>query len=235
MPPDLPDWGDFLLRACHDLRAPLRAVTANAELLLQRPEKREGPEFEQILNFMTAGATNAGLLVDGLSNYAQALRVQPNPLVISIGILLRSVLAKLAPEIQASGSEVIAGDMPRVACDPDRVMQMFENLLRNAIEQRGDAAPRIHVTSREEGTEWIFAVQDNGPGIDAEDLERIFRPFERLRRTHPGAGLGLTICRQIATAHGGRIWAESAVGAGTTVYFTLAADDRTSSAAPELA
>jgi signal transduction histidine kinase len=235
MPADPQDWGDFLLRACHDLRAPLRAVTVNAELLRRRPESREGPEFERILNFMTDGASNAGLLLDGLSNYAQALRVQPNPLLISTGVLLRSVLAKLAPEIQASGAEVIAGDMPRVACDPDRVMQMFENLLRNAIEQRGEAAPFIHITAREEGPEWIFAVRDNGPGIESEDLERIFRPFERLRRTHAGAGLGLTICRQIAAGHGGRIWAESAAGAGVTFYFTLPAGNQTMPAAAELA
>jgi signal transduction histidine kinase len=100
-------------------------------------------------------------------------------------------------------------------------MQLFENLLRNAIQQRGEVPPRIHISAQENPSQWLFAFSDNGLGIEAEDLERIFRPFERLGRHHGGAGLGLAICREIVAGHGGRIWAESKPGAGTTIHFTI--------------
>jgi chemotaxis family two-component system sensor kinase Cph1 len=221
MAQDRQELREFLFRACHDLRAPLRAVRANTELLLKAPEKREGPEFEQIMGFIANGATKADSLVDALSNYALALSVQPNRLPVSTDVLLRNVLLKMEAEIRGSDAEITHDDLPRLTGDPDRLMQLFENLLRNAIQQRGDAAPRIHISASQRDREWIFAVRDNGPGIEAEDLERIFRPFERLRRERGGAGLGLTVCREIVAGHGGRIWVESVVGDGATVYFTV--------------
>jgi chemotaxis family two-component system sensor kinase Cph1 len=209
---------EFLLRACHDLRAPLRAVTVHAELL-ERAAQRNG-DLEPSLGFVTDGARTINSLVDALSKYALSLHVEPNPLPVSTGVLLRSVLAKLAPEIRDRGAEVTYGDLPRVSGDPDRLMQLLEQLLSNAIRHSGET-PRIHISAREEESEWIFAVQDNGPGIDPRDLERIFRPFEKLRPGRGGSGLGLASCREIVAGHGGRIWAESAVGEGTTIYFTL--------------
>jgi len=212
---------DFLIRACHDLRTPLRAVRTNSELLLRDPERRTGPEFEQILGFLVNGAKSADFLVDGLANYALSLRVQPAALPVSTTVLFNGAVAKLAPEIRSTAAEITHEELPRISCDPDRVMQLFENLLRNAIQQRGDSAPHIHVSAGEEAGEWIFSVHDNGRGIESESLERIFRPFERLSRDHPGSGLGLAICREIVAGHGGRIWAESVVGSGSTFHFTL--------------
>jgi signal transduction histidine kinase len=218
---DRQEFREFLLRACHDLRTVLRAVRTNAELLLQAPEQRERKQSEEILRFLVSGARNADTLVDALSNYALALHTQPNSCAVSTGVLLRTVLAKLAAEIRDSDAEVTYDELPRLIGDPDRLMQLFENLLRNAIQHRGDPAPHIQVSAQQQNGEWLFAVHDNGPGIEAEDLGRIFRPFERLRRDRGGAGLGLTICREIVLTHRGRIWAESVVGRGTTVYFTL--------------
>jgi signal transduction histidine kinase len=215
---------DLLLKAAHDLRTPLRAVRTSAELLLKAPEKRQGPEFEEIMGFLADGARNASAMVDGLANFALALHVERNPLPAPTGALLRGVLAKLAAEIKESGAEIQYHDLPRVAGDPDRLMQLFENLLRNAIQHRGDAPPRIEVSAREVSGEWIFAVRDHGPGIPADALERIFRPFERLTRKQAGAGLGLAICREIVAGHGGRIWAEPAGGNGTAFYFTIPAE-----------
>jgi signal transduction histidine kinase len=209
---------DFLLRACHDLRAALRAVRANAKLL---PGKRDPREMEEVLGFMIEGARNADLIIDGLVNYAMALRVQISPAPVPTGAVLRTVLANIAPEVNASGAAITYDGLPEVQGDPDRLMQLFENLLRNAIQQRGEAPPRIHVSAQENANQWLFAISDNGPGIDAGDLERMFRPFERLGRNHGGAGLGLAICREIVTGHGGRIWAESKPGAGTTIHFTI--------------
>jgi signal transduction histidine kinase len=222
MTKDRQEMRDFLIRACHDFRAPLRAVTTNAELLLRAPEQRA--DFEKCLGFLVTGARNANALVDGLASYALALHVQPGPVPVPVEVLLRNALAKLAAEIRSSGAEITYDELPRVTGDADRLLQLLENLLGNALRHRGDAAPRIHISARAQGDEWIFAVRDNGPGIEPEELERIFRPFERLRPGNGGSGLGLASCREIVTGHGGRIWAESAPGQGATFYFTLRRD-----------
>ena len=215
---------DLLLKAAHDLRTPLRAVRTSVELLLKAPEKRQGPEFDEIMGFLVNGARNASAVADGLANFALALHVERNALPVSTGALLRGVLAKLATEIKQSGAEIHYHDLPRVPGDPDRLMQLFENLLRNAIEHRGATPPRIEVSARDVSGEWIFAVRDHGPGIPADSRERIFRPFERLTRERAGAGLGLAICREILVGHGGRIWAEAAEENGTAIYFTIPAE-----------
>jgi signal transduction histidine kinase len=212
---------DFLLRACHDLRASLRAVRTSAELALSPRANPEPQQAEQILGFMVDGVRKADLIIDGLVNYALALRIQASPMPVDTGVLLRSVVTTMAPEIRESAADVTHAALPKVSGDPDRLMQLFENLLRNALRYRGQAPPRVHVSAQQQGAQWLFAISDNGPGIETADLDRIFRPFERLRTSDGGAGLGLAICREIVSGHGGRIWAESKPGAGTTVYFTV--------------
>jgi signal transduction histidine kinase len=112
-----------------------------------------------------------------------------------------------------------------VSGDPDRLMEVFENLLHNALYYRGPAPPLIHIAAERRAEEWLFAVRDNGPGVEAADLESIFQPFVRLHgKRREGPGLGLAICRVIVERHGGRIWAESQAGAGAAFLFTLPAD-----------
>ena len=215
---------EFLMRAAHDLRSPVRSLRTGAELL-QSPEKRNGPELEQILSFMMEGARKLDSLVDGLSNLAVAMSSKQSGFrPTRIDVVLRSAIARLRDPIRESGAEVRYGDLPTVTGDPDRLTQLFENLLRNAIQHRGDQPPVIEIQAEAGDGTWRFAVQDNGPGVEPEYLDRIFRPFERLTRTGPGSGLGLAICREIVARHRGRIWAASQAGAGTTIYFTLPAD-----------
>lgn len=102
-------------------------------------------------------------------------------------------------------------------------MQLFQNLIGNAIKFQAAEAPRIHVSAKRRNSDWIFAVRDNGIGIPKEHQERIFTIFQRLhhRDDYPGTGLGLALCKKIVERHGGRIWVESAVGRGSTFYFTI--------------
>ena len=102
---------------------------------------------------------------------------------------------------------------------------LFQNLLSNALKFRGPEPPRIHVWAQPQGAEWVFAVQDNGIGIDAQHAERIFEMFQRgpTARDYPGTGMGLAICKKIIEQHKGRIWVDSAPGQGATFFFTLPA------------
>jgi light-regulated signal transduction histidine kinase (bacteriophytochrome) len=101
--------------------------------------------------------------------------------------------------------------------------QLFQNLVGNAVKFHGNENPRVHVSARRNGKEWIFAVKDNGIGIDPRHQDRIFAIFQRLhsRKAYPGTGIGLAICKKIVERHGGRIWVDSAEGQGTTFYFTM--------------
>jgi signal transduction histidine kinase len=132
---------------------------------------------------------------------------------------------KLDKELRHCGGKVSYDDLPRVTGDPDRLMQVFENVIRNSLSHRGESTPQIHIEACLQEADWVFAVRDNGPGVEDAALERIFRPFERLKGGGPtGAGLGLTISRAIVERHGGRMWAESEPGTGATIFFTLPKD-----------
>jgi len=212
---------EFLLRACHDLRTPLRSVRAQAELLLRDGLTTDTSDFEKRLGFIRDGAKRIEQLADGLVSYAWALDNSGNQFQhTKTDVLVRAILARLQGELRDAGAQVTYGELPRVLGNPDRLMQVFENLLRNAIQFRGTEPPLIRIAAEKQGGEWLFAISDNGSGVEAAYLESIFRPFERLSARPSGPGLGLTICRTIIERHGGRIWAESN-GAGTTFLFTL--------------
>jgi len=214
---------EFLLHASHDLRAALRAIRVPTDLLLKGCQTAQVPGLEERLGLIVDAAQKIDLLADGIASYAIALQIrkelfQPAPM----DVLFRAVLATLNKELRANDARVTNETLPHVSGDPDRLMEVFGNLLHNALRHRGPDPPQIQITVERRGDEWLLAVRDNGPGVEAAYLESIFRPFVRLHgRQYAGPGLGLAICRVIVERHGGRIWAESAPGAGATFLFTL--------------
>ncbi len=216
---------EFLLRACHDLRAAARAVRTHSELFRKDAARWQDPAVDQRLGFIVGGSHKIDLLLDGLVHYSLALQTDPASFQPArTDVLLRFVLAQLRKDLQAAGAEVVYGELPEVLGNSDRLMQLFDNLLRNALAHRAEAPPRIEIGAVRQDALWLFTVRDNGLGVEAGFLESIFQPFERLdRRNGTGAGLGLAICRAIVERHGGRIWAESQPGAGAAFCFTLQA------------
>ncbi len=142
----------------------------------------------------------------------------------SIRTVLDRVRANLKMMIEDSGAAVTYADpLPEVEADETQLTQLFQNLIGNGIKFRSDRPPQIHVSARRNGDGWVFAVRDNGIGIEPQYWEQIFVIFQRLhtRQKYPGTGIGLAVCKRIVERHGGKIWLDSQPGQGTTFYFTL--------------
>ena len=211
---------EFLLRLCHDLRSSLRAIRTNSELLARDAANAALPGCAERVGFIVGGMRQIDAMIDGLAGYAAALQTDPATFQRArTDVLLRTALARIDKSLAEAGGGVTYDELPAVNGNPDRLVQLFEQLLRNVIAHRGETAPRAHVSAAQHNGEWLFSIRDQGPGVEAGELERIFRPFERLHRGE-GPGLGLAACKAIVEAHGGRIWAESD-GGGLTVYFTV--------------
>lgn len=203
----------------------MRAVRAHAELLRKSLGEPEPEGVSQSLTFVGDGVRRIDLLSQGLSGYALGLRTEDRGFrPVPMDVLLRAAIARLQKEVRENQAEVTYDRLPRVSGDPDRLVQLLEHLLSNALRHRGPEPPRIHISAEKREGEWLFAVRDNGPGMEAGFLERIFNPFERLRGNRTGGpGMGLATCRAVVERHGGRIWAESAPNQGSTFFFTIPA------------
>jgi light-regulated signal transduction histidine kinase (bacteriophytochrome) len=219
------EWSDFVSRACHDLRGPLRAIRSHAELLIKQGAAPPGSELEGSLGFIVNGSIQAGVLIDGLTDYSLALQIdQATFRPVPKGVILRAVLARMAAYLRENHAEVSYEKLPVLPGDADRLMQLFEQLLDYSVRQRGADDPRVWIAAESRSDDWLFRVRNNGPGMEAEILEKIFKPFARFHgKERPGPGLA--ICRTIVERHGGAMWAESAPGAGSTFCFTLPAED----------
>jgi signal transduction histidine kinase len=197
-------------------------VRAHSELLLRDSALPRDSDVERRIGFIVEGAKKIDSLLDGLAAYSIALQIEPGSFQpVRLDILLRTVIAKLKKDLEACSAEVEYGELPLVCGNPDRLIQLFEHLLRNAVMHRAEAAPRVSLTAAEHAEGWLITVRDNGRGVDEDSLETIFKPFERLNTENGGAGLGLAVCREIVERHGGRIWAERPPEGGALFRFTL--------------
>jgi light-regulated signal transduction histidine kinase (bacteriophytochrome) len=143
---------------------------------------------------------------------------------VSVREVFERAVTLLDASVRESGAEVTCGELPEVMGERLQLVQLLQNLIGNGLKYRGKNSPRIHVSAKRKGGEWIFAVQDNGIGIAPKHHERIFEIFQRLhdQKEYPGTGIGLAVCRRVVHRHGGRIWVESEPGKGSVFYFTIA-------------
>jgi two-component system, chemotaxis family, sensor kinase Cph1 len=134
----------------------------------------------------------------------------------------------LAKEIQESMTDFKIGHLPTIRADETSMIQLFQNLISNALKYHSGDKPRIEIDAAKNGNEWLFSVQDNGIGIAPEKVKAIFEPFQRLhsKSDYPGTGIGLAICKRIVEQHRGKIWAESQPGKGSTFFFTIPIERR---------
>jgi light-regulated signal transduction histidine kinase (bacteriophytochrome) len=207
----------------HDLREPMRTILCYSELLGQSEAIRKDPELLELLHLVCGAADRMNALVNGMLRYSSLLSAEaPLPIPVDMNVVVQSALANLHSTVEETGAAIVADTLPQVYGDQTQLTELVQNLVSNSLKFRGAQPPQIHIWCERSGNQFLFSVQDNGPGIDPSYHESIFSPFKRLHgRNIPGVGLGLAICRQIADLHHGRIWVESEPGQGSTFRFAL--------------
>ncbi|HET7272894.1 MAG TPA: PAS domain S-box protein [Rubrobacter sp.] len=218
----------FAYVASHDLQEPLRMVSSYTQLLARRYQGRLDEDADEFIAFAVDGANRMQTLINDLLQYSR-VGTRGKPLApTDTNLVLEAARANLRVVLEETGAKVTSDELPSVMGDPVQLSQLFQNLIGNAVKFRKEGeSPLIHIGAERLDGEWLFSVGDNGIGIEAEYLERIFVIFQRLhaRTEYSGTGIGLAVCKKIVERHGGKIWVESVPGEGSTFYFTLRAGE----------
>jgi PAS domain S-box-containing protein len=220
--------GQFAYIASHDLQEPLRMVASYTQLLSRRYKGKLDTDADEFIAFAVDGATRMQRLIQDLLAYSRVGTKGRELLSTSSEGALRSALSNLRGAIEESGAEITHDPLPDVLADEMQLIQLFQNLVGNAIKYQNPGIPKIHVGAMNGGKQYRFTVQDNGLGIDPQYFERIFGMFQRLhkRQEFAGTGIGLAICKKIVERHGGQISVESQPGVGSTFCFALTGTDK---------
>jgi two-component system CheB/CheR fusion protein len=219
------DLKHFAYAASHELQEPLRMVTSYTQLLAKEYAGTLDAEARDFIAYAVEGALRMEALLRGLQEYWQVSDSAGAPrTAFDCNQVLEEVLQNLQAAMTESGAVVTHDPLPTVVAEEAMLVQLFQNLIGNALKYRSELTPQIHVSAQAHKGEWRFSVQDNGIGIAPQHTERVFGMFTHLHgHKYPGTGIGLALCRKLVERHGGRIWVESEPGTGSTFFFTLPA------------
>jgi PAS domain S-box-containing protein len=221
------DLEQFAYVSSHDLREPLRMVSAYVDLLDRRYGAQLDDDARQFIAFARDGARRMDRLILDLLEYSRVSRDETPLAPVDLAAPLRAALDNLTIALRDSGATVeLLTTLPRVAGNTVQLTRLFQNLIGNAIKySTPDRTPQVSVSAVVNEHYWTIAVADNGIGIEPQYFERIFQLFQRLhgRDAYDGTGIGLAVCKRIVERHNGQIWVETGYPCGSTFYFTLPA------------
>ncbi len=207
------DLEQFAYVASHDLQEPLRTVSGFAQLLQKRYEGKLGPDADEYIGFVTSGAQRMKSLIEDLLAYSRVSRAADATQLVDLNQAVATALANVHGAISAAAATVTVGDLPTLVGNERQMVQLFQNLIGNAVKfRRPEVAPVVLIAAERQGDDWELSVRDNGIGIDEKHAGQVFGLFQRLhgREKYPGNGIGLTICKKIVDLHRGRIGVEPA-------------------------
>ncbi|AKB47299.1 sensory transduction histidine kinase [Methanosarcina sp. Kolksee] len=213
----------FAYVSSHDLQEPLRMIASYLQLLQRKYQGKLDEKADKYIYFAVDGASRMQNLINDLLEFSRVTTKTREFEPTDCKSVLDKVLFNLEVSIKENEASISSGSLPVVMADPVQFIQLFQNLISNAIKFRSENAPKIEISAEKKAGQWLFLVKDNGIGINPKYSERIFEVFKRLnkREEYPGTGIGLSICKKIIERHGGQIWVESEPGKGSTFYFTL--------------
>ncbi|MBI4649814.1 GAF domain-containing protein [Candidatus Desantisbacteria bacterium] len=213
----------FAYVASHDLQEPLRMMASFSELLKQRYNNLLDKDADEFIEYIVDGAKRMQRLINDLLTYSRIDNIGKSVGEINCNLLIGKIINSMIPAIDASKAIITYDQLPVLTGNESNFIQLFQNLIGNAIKFHGSEPPRIHISAVKKPDEWLFLVKDNGIGIESQYKDRIFLIFQRLhgRDKYPGTGIGLAICKKIIETLGGRIWVGSEENKGSAFYFTL--------------
>ncbi len=213
----------FAYVASHDLQEPLRMVASFTQLLEQRYKDKIDDDANDFINYIVDGTTRMQGLINDLLVFSRVgtRGVEFNP--TDMNIVLENALINIRQSIIETNATITNEPLPVIIADDSQMIQLFQNVISNALKFHGEEEPHIHISGEAKEEEWIFSVRDNGIGIDSNNFDRIFVIFQRLhtKDEYGGAGIGLAVCKKIIQRHRGKIWVESELGKGSTFYFSI--------------
>ena len=213
----------FAYVVAHDLREPLRSIISFTNLLERRYRKTFDEQGHDYMDFIVNGAKHMNTLLTDLLSYTTIKNAEIPKTPVDLNEVVHEILQILHASIQNAGAKVHSSRLPEITAHRTHLIQVFQQLIHNAIKFRDKDRPiEVHINSQEKGSHYLISVQDNGIGFDQKFADKIFKLFHRLdKRSYEGTGIGLAICSKIVQLYGGEIWVESEIDKGTTFYFTL--------------
>lgn len=221
------DLEEFAYVASHDLREPLRKIRSFSELLLEDYADQIDDNGRRYFDYIIDGAKRMDALVQSVLQYSRVGRQQQSPEPIDLNTIVQQIASDYSLQIEQKKGWIVYDELPTLILGKVESVQLFQNLIGNALKFHGDQPPHITVKAQRQGSHWQISVSDTGIGIAPEFCDRVFTMFARQhqRDQYPGTGIGLSICRKIVESYGGQIHFETEVGKGTTFIFTLPAID----------
>ncbi len=213
----------FAYVASHDLQEPLRMVSSFTQLLEKQYKDKLDENALDYINYAVDGAKRMQALITDLLTYSRVNTQGDKFEDTNLEKVLDEVLFNMKIKIQENRAITTRESLPKICADYGQMVQIFQNLIGNALKYRSKETPQIQISARKEDKQWLFSVEDNGIGIDPKYADRIFMIFKRLHTNeeYEGTGIGLAITKRIIERHEGRIWVESELGKGSTFYFTI--------------